>query len=183
MTTTDDHHASPVFVDAIYLRRPRITMMEGGGNRDIGNEYDVAPIFLNPFIPGDISLDMTHDSFLMRVDKWTWNLLQSNHERMGWWVWFTTMLWRLPLLLVLVFSLISGWIDLLLLLVSLGFFMVGHCSREYRRHRACQETARLVTESIRQQKGTVDWVVEFHTSDVPGRDIDRKYCERYVFST
>jgi len=56
--------------------------LEEGGDRNTGiPDDDFPPIFIYPFLPGEIYIDLPHDASSMKIDAETWELLQSTHQR------------------------------------------------------------------------------------------------------
>jgi len=187
--------------EGIYFRRPRLSAEEEAleeYNRDT-RDLDLAPIFLKELIPGDISIDMGHDVASMQVGERSWNLLQATHTRMvqgtdwmemtaHWSFLFVFPLWWYTIVHAFMGNRVCGILVGVcgILVVASGAFLqvapdsVAYFGNKYLRYRACKETARLVTESLPEDKEGVDWIVEFHTSDLPGRG--PKYSKRYVFT-
>jgi hypothetical protein len=186
-------------VRAIYLRRPR--RLVGGEVLEAG-DFEVQdhggrmpPIFINPTLPGDIHVNEKVHHASMKVDSETWALLQSVHQKMvqtppifGLLVAFyvvTYFIWYFfggRLQTVILHPFVYAYFPPAILLACIH---VTRCiidgALEYRNLRVYEKVARRVNEALKKDANRSHLAVEFHTSDLPGRD--KTDSRRYQFVT
>ena len=173
----------------IYLRRPRRLVDEEEPVGDKSKDLDAGfpPIYLVHLIPGEIHIrEKKHDATSMKVDAETWSLLQSTHQTMIQWQWH-------PILKVLAIPFLLGfyasclWVGLhcgsFTFLILLAVLDIVGKVYEYvvdnRNLKAYEEVTTLVNEALQKNETTAHVAVEFHTSEVPGRE--GKHSRRYQF--
>ena len=170
----------------IYLRRPRRRVDEeapvGGDCQDLGR---FPPIYLTRLIPGEIHLDeKEYDPASMKVDAETWSLLQSTHQKMIQWHPIMKFVVILPLLGFYVgcywlggHNPFGGSIGLV---IWGGAHMAGKVCEyvvDMRNLKVYDEVTKVVNKAL--QKDEKNLAVEFHTSEVSGRE--GKHGRRYQF--
>ena len=170
---------------ALYLRRPQRLVDEEvapdcGDSDDLDGRFP--PIYLSRLIPGEIHIDeKEHDAASMKVDAQTWALLQSNHQKMIQW---HPCMKTLYIVLLLVFYLGCYWLGTIQygFICAWAFIYIGCWAFQYavdnRNLRVYQDVAKGVNEALREDKDS-RVVVEFYTSEVPGRE--GIHSRRYQF--
>jgi len=178
---------SPIYGDGFYLRRHRrmslFTHHEASEGRhhlhhhhhEVVRIEDSAPIFFKPFMPGDLDISMPYDASSMMVDAMTWEFLQSTHDAMTMTSLCCTFIGLIisgaglyAIILAFRWSLDCGMIVLGAFFVFLELYSGSRSSRWWLR--SCEEKARIMTQRLQQDKDKADWIVEFHSSDLPGRE-------------
>jgi hypothetical protein len=181
----------------IYLRRPRrqpptsAAAVEGQaatiGSSELEEILDyttsssIPPIFIGLVIPGDIHMNEQHYDASMKVDATAWKLLQETHRKMiplspAARVFFLTYF---SVLLIFFFFLVVSsffWMEhsfrfvlmVILLVLILGLFVVLRVT-DRRNLQMYQEVSQRVTEALQKGDGSADLVVEFTSSELPGR--------------
>ena len=170
----------------INLRRPH-QLGDVGDSKAMDGRYP--PIYLDRLIPGEIHIDeKEYDATSsLKVDAETWTLLRSTHKKMikqedcnptmrtyltillGWWV--VGIYWAIK--------------------IRFGFFILAASTYilawvfEYvmdkRNLRVYEEVTEAVNEALQKDKGNSLLTVEFHASELPGRE--GKLGRRYQFVT
>ena len=175
---------------ALYLRRPHRLVDEevapdGGDSNDLDGRFP--PVYLSRLIPGEIHIDeKEYDPASMKVDAQTWALLQSTHQKMI--KWHPDMK-TLAILMLLVFYLGCGWLGgnnpcggfIGVIVGASGFIIAKACEKavDIRNLRVYCEVTKVVNEALRKNKEHTHLRVEFHTSEVPGRE--GNHGRRYQF--
>jgi hypothetical protein len=192
-----DQGRPKVLVRAIYLRRPRRLIQEevlADGDFEVQDGGRFPPIFIDRTLPGDIYVNEREHDASMKVDAETWVLLQSVHQRMVqtppiggfllfvfYFVIYMVFIWYyfvrvgqtipqngyvpVPLVILWASTPVTRWI------------IDG--ALDYRKLRLCEEVTRRVNETLQNDENRSHLTVEFHTSDLPGRD--KTNSRRYQF--
>jgi len=179
----------------LYFRHPRrsvdniVLPLSKDAHADCEDtDWHFPPVFLYRLIPGEIHIEETeHDAASMKgVDAATWALLQSTHEEM---IQGHICLALFVVLFSIVFFVAIIWAcfggDLAIIFgvhftfFVVGFFccIVGPCFKKYQIPRACEKVATRVNEALQQQEEKAHLAVEFHASELPGREgvLSRRY--------
>ena len=171
---------------AIYLRRPHQSAGKDEApvvvdSKDMDGCYP--PIYLVPLIPGEIHILKEYDAASMKVDAETWTLLQSTHQSLIHLDCSDKMLYQ-AILFWVGWLVCCGWLGTI---QQYGFIIVGASPfivfrvLKYRfairNLKVCYEVTKVVNEAL--QKDNKQLAVEFHTSEVPGRE--GVHGQRYQF--
>lgn len=181
-------------VPGIYLRHPR--RLEDEEQAPVVGDCDdldggrIPPIFVFRLIPGEIDIgEKDYDAGSMKVDAETWALLQSTHEKMIRW---HPILKCLAILCLVGSFVVQVWIAMNVAgfirhIISFVFGIVVYIvfkNYEYvpdrLNRRACEEVTKVVNEALQKdKKNKAQLAVEFHDSELPGRE--GKLGRRYRF--
>jgi hypothetical protein len=165
----------------IYMRCPRravaddeVEAMDGALDRSDGI---FPPIFLCLAIPGDVHItEKAHDAS-MKVDAKTFMLIQTTHNQMivpsriaRWCVWlFLLMFFYFNLTIYSSLetygftTVATVWV----IVYAANFFLWR--AQDYRNLRIYRKVAQHVTETLQQDETRAHLAVEFHDSQLPGR--------------
>ena len=169
----------------IYLRRSRQLVDEeeappvGHSGEDMDTFFH--PIYVTRLIPGEISIeDKEYDAAaLMKVDADAWLLLQSTHETMTRWNPFAILVFLalFPVFMGLLIIPYFGFLNVCAFFVIV--ILVYANAEENRNLRAYEEVTKVVNSALQKDKKKAHLAVEFHDSELPGRE--GKLGRRYQF--
>jgi hypothetical protein len=185
----------PTIYPIIYLRRSRKLVDEAvpiAGDRG-AMEGHFPPIYLDRFIPGEISLaDEYHHAASIKVDDETWALLLNTHEKMTavnsnpfylilqklCVIWVISFCWGM----VLGYGLgpivgLSGCFWITFTFVSQIPPKVCDYAEDKRKLRAYAEVTKVVNQALQKNQNSSHMAIEVHASEVPGREgnLGRRY--------
>jgi hypothetical protein len=180
----------------IYLRRPRrqppppaAATSEEGHSTTMGNiesegswmmlldDVTIPPIFVDLVIPGDLHVDEKSYDASMKVDATAWTLLQKTHREMIP-LSRTMRVFHLIYCVVVLIFIFSASVAMFIfpsvliiilcaLVVGVTYVLIRVFDR--RNLRMYQEVSHRVTEALQKEDGSTDLVVEFTSSELPGR--------------
>jgi hypothetical protein len=165
----------------IYLRRPRrlvdVEKASVGGESDALDGGRIPPIYIFRLIPGELDIDeKTYDASSMKVDAEAWALLQSTHQ--------TMIQWHPMVIVLAILCFIGSYVGMVWVSIQVGriighmisfvyiFFMIKIYTSvlDRRNLRVCEQVTKVVNEALQQDKNTAHLAVEFHDSELPGRE-------------
>ena len=175
----------------IYLRRSRRLVDEeeappaGHSGKDMDTFFP--PIYVTRLIPGEISIEekdyAATASLMKEVDADAWLLLQSTHQTMTRWhpsmkcFAILVLLALYPvfvcLLIIPYFGFLNIWTFFYIVI------LVYEYARDNRNLRLYEEVTKVVNSALQKDKKTAHLAVEFHASELPGRE--GKLGRRYQF--
>jgi hypothetical protein len=177
-------------VPGIYLRRPRrlvdVEKASVGSESDVLDGGRIPPIYLFRLIPGEIDIDeKTYDASSMKVDAEAWALLQSTHQ--------TMIQWHPMVIFLAILCFVGSYVGMVWVSVQVGRIMAHVIAFVYfvimskiytsvvdrRNLRVCEQVTKVVNAALQQDKNTAHLAVEFHDSELPGRE--GKFGRRYRF--
>ena len=177
-------------VPGIYLRRPRRMVDEE--DAPLGRDCDdldgerIPPIYVFRLIPGEIDIgDKVYDASSMKIDSETWALLQSTHEKRIRW---HPSLKCLAILCFIGSLVVEIWVanqvgvivgQIISFVYILLVFNICECVSDRLNRRACEEVTKVVNKALQKDKNKAHLAVEFHDSELPGRE--GKLGRRYRF--
>ena len=173
-------------VPGIYLRRLR-RVMEDEEAPDGGEDRPPPPIYLVRLIPGEMHIDeKEYDADLMQVDAETWSLLQSTHQNMIQW---HPIMKFLAITFILGFYVgcfwigahfpCGGFIGFIVAAVAWVIAKIFVNAVDKRNLKVYEEVTKVVNAALHKDEKKAHVTVEFHASEVPGRE--GKYGRRYQF--
>jgi hypothetical protein len=162
----------------IYLRRPRRQPTPpAAASVEEQATTSFPPIFIDLVIPGDIHVQEQHYDASMKVDATAWNLLQETHREMISYSHTVRVFFSIYCIFLLIFFSSGFWfVDVygflpfvILCALVVGVTYVIARVHDRRNLRLYQEVSQRVTEALQKEDGSADLVVEFTSSELPGR--------------